>query len=311
MRATRLAAVAALPLAAAALLTACSSATSTQTSLQSPAARVAGPNGAPDQQSGASVGGGAADSAVGGGGAKAAVSGPPLGTPQGRVERSVNATFVVPHGGFLGAFQRLIERAASLGGYVVSSSTSPDQSGRIAAGSLTVRVPAARLNDMVTGTPGDWHVSAVNYASVDHTAETVDLNARLQAAKAHRDALQGLLTGTHNLQDITALEQQIAQVQLEVDQDQGAVDAVNGRVDMATATISLSERGAVAPAVPPVRPRLLGALADGAGNALAVVAALTEALVSAAPVLVLAGLVGLLLWRLRAGARERSRTALP
>jgi hypothetical protein len=256
---------------------------------------------------------GFADLGVNGQGAKSADTPTiPLGTPQGRIERSVTATFVVPHGGFLSAFDALIDRAVALGGFVLSSSTGPDQSGRVDSGSVTVRVPAARLNDMVTGTPRDWRISAIDYGSVDHTAETVDLQARLRAAVAHRDALQGLLAGTHDLAGITALEQQIAQVQQEVEQDQGALDAVNGKVDMATATLALHEQGAVAPPVPSPTPRLLGALRDGLGNAVAVLAAVVEGLLSALPLLVLVAVGAVAVWRLRlSGARPRAAAVVP
>lgn len=172
-------------------------------------------------------------------------------------------------------------------------------------------MPAAKLNQMVTGTPRDWRISSVDYASVDHTAETVDLQARLRAATAHRDALQALLAGTHSLQDITALEQQIAQVQQEVEQDQGAVDALNNRVDMATASIALREKDAVTPPAPAPRPRLISALGDGAGNAVAVIAALAEGVLSALPLLVLAAVALLVAWRARLLGRRRSSQTVP
>jgi uncharacterized protein DUF4349 len=222
----------------------------------------------------------------------------PLGTPQGRIERSVEVAFLVPHGAFLVAFDRLIVRAADLGGFVLSSTTSPGAAGRIDRGSLVVKVPSAKLNDMVTGTPSSWQVSSIDYGSVDHTAETIDLTARVRAITAHRDALQTLLDHTSNLPDITTLEQQLADVQQQLDQVQGQLDSVNGRVDMATATISLSEKGAVVPATPKPKPtpRLLQALSDGWNNAVAVLGAVTLGLFSALPLLVLAAL-GLLAWR--------------
>lgn len=322
----RLAVAAALP-AAALLLAGCSASTSSSSGSFAPAQQPA--LGQAPQHSTADSG------SSGGGGAPAAISsgvtgsgtglsaangaaqfdksvatpdnpGFTLGTPQGRIERSVSATFVVPHGTFLDAFDLLIQRAASLGGFVVGSSTSPDQSGRIDSGSLTVRVPVARLSDMIRGNPRDWKVSAVDFSSVDHTSETVDLQARLRAATAHRDALQGLLAGTRNLADITALEQQIAQVQQEVEQDQGALDAVNSRVDLATATMSLREQGAVVARPPAPAPRLKGALQSGWDNAVAVVAGITEGLLSALPLLVLAALGLLVAWR--AGLLRRGAT---
>jgi len=329
MPATRhLAAAAALP-AAALLLAGCSAASSPDSvrllPMQQPAVGPAQQHSV--AQSGTTGGGaapGAAGSAGGASGLGVTINGSAqadksvatadnpaisLGTPQGRIERTVSATFVVPHGSFLDAFDLLIQRATSLGGFVVGSATSPDQSGRIDAGSVTVRVPAARLGDMVRGNPRDWKVSAIDFSSVDHTSETVDLQARLRAATAHRDALQGLLAGTHDLAGITALEQQIAQVQQEVEQDQGAVDAVNSRVDLATATVSLREQGAVAPAAPAPTPRLRGALQSGWDNAVAVVAGIVEGLLSALPLLVLAALGLLVAWRAGLLRRGAARSA--
>ena len=230
------------------------------------------------------------------GNTKSADTLPTLGTPQGRIERSVNVAFVVPHDGFLSAFDALIQRAANLGGYVLSSTTGPGDSGRIDRGSLVVRVPAAKLNDMVTGTPKSWQVSSIDYGSIDHTAETVDLTARVHAITAHRDALQKLLDHTTSLTDITTLETQLADVQQQLDQIQGQLDSVNDHVDMATATIALTEKGAVARPAPAPTPRLISALSDGWSNAVAVVGAVILGLFSVLPLLVLA-VLALLVWR--------------
>ena len=241
--------------------------------------------------------------AAAGGNAKSADTSLSLGTPQGRVERSVNVAFVVPHDGFLNAFDALMQRAANLGGYVLSSTTGPGDRGRIDRGSLVVRVPAAKLNDMVTGTPTSWQVSSIDYGSIDHTAETVDLTARVHAVSAHRDALQKLLDHTTSLTDITTLETQLADVQQQLDQVQGQLNSVNDHVDMATATIALTEKGAVARPAPSPTPRLMQALADGWGNALAVAGAVILGLFSALPLLLLA-VLALLVWRrLRRPAR--------
>jgi hypothetical protein len=212
-----------------------------------------------------------------------------LGTPQGRVERTVSARYVVPHGGFLDAFGRVVARTTSLGGYVVDSSSSPDSSGRISSGAITVKVPAARLSELISGLPSDFTVSSLNYGSQDHTAETVDLSARLAASIAHRTALERLRDRTGSIAEVASLEQQIAQVQLEVDQVQGALNALNGRVDLATASIALAEkdaRPAVAPA-PQSDPALLQALRTGAGNALQLMAGAVLVAMTVLPVVLL------------------------
>ena len=212
-----------------------------------------------------------------------------LGLAQGRVERSVNARFVVPHDGFLTAFDEVVGRTTALGGYVVDSTTTPDSTGRISSGAVTVKVPSAHLGDLLTGLPsGEFSVSSLNYASVDHTAETVDLGARLAASIAHRTALERLRDRTGSVAEIASLEQQIAQVQLEVDQEQGALNAVNARVDLATASIALTEKDAKAVAPPPAHsdPALLRALRAGWDNAVQLTAGAVLVLVTALPVAV-------------------------
>lgn len=213
-----------------------------------------------------------------------------LGTAQGRVERSVSARYVVPHGGFLTAFDAVVTRATALGGYVVDSSTTPDSAGRISSGAVTVKVPSAHLSDLIGGLPSDFTVSALDYGSQDHTAETVDLGARLAASIAHRTALERLRDRTGSIAEVASLEQQIAQVQLEVDQEQGALNAVNARVDLATASIALTEKDARPAAAPPghTDPALVRALRTGAENALQLVAGAVLVGVSVLPVAVLA-----------------------
>jgi hypothetical protein len=213
-----------------------------------------------------------------------------LGTAQGRVERTVSARYVVPHGSFLDAFGAVVNRATSLGGFVVDSTTTPDSAGRISSGAVTVKVPAAHLSELIGGLPSTFTVSALNYGSQDHTAETVDLGARLAASIAHRTALERLRDRTGSIAEVASLEQQIAQVQLEVDQEQGALNAVNARVDMATASIGLAEKDA-RPAVAPPNPgdpALLRALRTGAENALQLIAGGVLVAVTVLPVVALA-----------------------
>ena len=210
-----------------------------------------------------------------------------LGLAQGRVERSVNARFTVPHMDFLTAFDEVVARATALGGYVVDSTTTPDSIGRISSGALTVKVPSAHLGDLLTRLPSpEFSVSSLNYGSVDHTAETVDLGARLAASIAHRTALERLRDRTGSVAEIASLEQQIAQVQLEVDQEQGALNAVNARVDLATASIALTEKDAKPAAPPPAHsdPALLRALRAGWDNAVQLTAGAVLVLVTALPV---------------------------
>jgi uncharacterized protein DUF4349 len=229
-----------------------------------------------------------------------------IGQPQGQIERRVDASFRVDHGTFQAAFDSVVSHATSLGGFVTESSTEPDADGRISSGSVTVRVPAAKLSDLVSGLPSSFRLSSVNYSSIDHTSESVDLAARLSAATGHRDALEQLLAKAQGLTDITGLEDQIAQVQQQIDQLQGQADAVKNAVQLSTARIGITEDGIAAPPPPPGPSPMLDALHTGWSNAVSVVSAVVLGVLTVLPLIVLAVPLLLAAWWVRRSAGGRA-----
>ncbi|MFI5287861.1 MAG: DUF4349 domain-containing protein [Candidatus Dormibacteria bacterium] len=212
-----------------------------------------------------------------------------IGVPQSAaLQRSVRAAYSVPAGTFLTSFDGVIARAVALGGYVASSATSPESSGRIVAGSVTLEIPAKSIAIFLNGMPATYIASSIDFASVDHYAAFVDVNAELVSAHAHLHALDSLLAKATSLNDITTLEQQIEAVTVEIDTDQGQLNALTASVDMATATIALSERGAtiVASAPGPLNDGLTG----GWHNAVQLTGDVLDVVVTALPLLVIAAL---------------------
>jgi Domain of unknown function (DUF4349) len=229
------------------------------------------------------------------GGAATAVQGITIGVPPtAYLQRSVQATYTIPPGTFLASFDGVIARAVALGGYVASSATRPASDGHIVAGSVTLDIPAPSLAAFLNGMPPTFTASSIDFASVDHTAAFVDVNAELASAHAHLHALDALLANATTLSDITTLEQQIETVQVAIDTDQGELNTLSAAVDMATATIALSERGVtlVAAAPGPVN----DGLSRGWHNAVQVTGTLLDAVITALPVLVIAALAGAGWW---------------
>ena len=219
----------------------------------------------------------------------ASVSGITVGVPQSaELQRSVRAAYTVPAGTFLELFDSVIARAVALGGYVASSTTFPELTGRIVAGSVTLAIPAASIATFLNAMPATYTASSIDFASVDHSAAFVDVNAELVSAHAHLHALDSLLATATSLNDITTLEQQIEAVTVEIDTDQGQLNALTASVDMATATIALSERGAtiVATAPSPLNDGLTG----GWHNAVQLTGDVLDVVVTALPLLVIAAL---------------------
>jgi hypothetical protein len=225
-----------------------------------------------------------------------------VGSPAPGVSYSVTAAYVVPHGQFLASFETVVAAGVGLGGYVVSSNTSPDSSGRIVSGEVTMAVPTARMASLLNGIPKEWTASSIDFGSVDHGADIVDVQARLTSAQAHLTALQNLLARATSLSDITTLEQQIEAVETAIDTDKGQLSSLQQSVAYATATIELREEGARVVAAPaPNGPSLGGGIRTGWENALMVLSFVLEGLVTALPIAVVL-LAGWLVWR-----RLRSR----
>jgi hypothetical protein len=219
-----------------------------------------------------------------------------VGTPPTQdLQRSVRAAYTVPSGSFLVSFDGVIARAVGLGGYVASSETQPARDGRIDSGSVTLDIPVTDLAVFLNGMPSTFIASAIDFASIDHTSQFVDVNAELASAHAQLHALDALLSNATSLSAITTLEQQIETVQVQIDTDQGELNGLTASVDMATATIVLSERGA--PKVEAVVPGPVSTgLTGGLHNAVAVTGAVVDGLVSAIPVLIIAALA-FAVWR--------------
>jgi hypothetical protein len=230
-----------------------------------------------------------------------------VGSPGADVARSVTAAYTVPAGSFLTSFDTAIADAVALGGYVVGSETSPDARGRIVSGQVTVAVPTAQMASLLNSLPSDFTASAIDFSSIDDTSDIVDLNARLTSAQAHLTALQTLLAKATSLDDITTLEQQIEDVETSIDTDQGQLTTLTQAVTYATVTIKLKERGAVTVAVKAsTGPSVSSGASKGWHNALLIVTAAVEVLVTAIPALLLL-LIGWLVWWFRRRHATRAR----
>lgn len=282
-------------IAAAALITACSNATTASAPMAAPAHGLAGS---------------AAYGASSGSGTPASSTEITIGTaPTAELQRSVRAAYTIPSGSFLTSFDGVTARAVAIGGYVASSVTQPARNGRIVGGAVTLAVPAASLASFLNGMPSTFTAVSIDFASVNHTAQFIDVNARLASAHAHLHALDTLLSNATSISDITTLEQQIETVQIEIDTNQGQLDGLSASVDMATATIALSERGA--PRLVEAAPGPLNTgVSGGWHNAIQVTSTVLDVLITAIPVLVLAGLA-LALWHWVPRRLRRTPRAAP
>lgn len=234
-----------------------------------------------------------------------------LGKPQGQVERDVTASFVVPHDSFQSSFQTVISNAAGLGGYVLSSDTQPDASGRMVQGTVVMKVPADKLPSYLAGLPSSFVTSSVNFSSVDHTQDFVNQTAQLDIDQETLDALNRALKQTSDPATIATLQQQVQQAKETVDRDQGALNVTNGAVAMSTVTIKLSEAGTPpAPTPAPVNP-ISSSAQTGWQNDIAIGSAVLLVVITGWPVLLILGVAWWQVRRLRGRISPLRPRSLP
>ena len=99
-------------------------------------------------------------------------------------------------------------------GYVENSSVSDHD---IPYGSLTVRVPAPRVESLLDEFAALGRETSRRTSAEDTTDAYYDLQARIRNAEALRDRLRKLLDATDTISEILAIEKELARVQSELD----------------------------------------------------------------------------------------------
>ncbi len=135
-----------------------------------------------------------------------------------------------------------IERlAAAHGGYVANlSSTAETGSARDV--NVELRIPAKQAPAFVDEARKLGKVVEETRTTEEVTAEYVDLQARLKAAKAAEQRLVELLgTRTGKLSDVLEVERELARVRSEIESMQGQTNVILHQVNYATVKVELSE----------------------------------------------------------------------
>lgn len=191
----------------------------------------------------------------------------------------------------IAAVRRLVARA---GGYVGNTSLQAGHES-VRSATLELRVPADRFEEVVAGLSPVGEVDYVNVAAEDVTEQYVDLEARAENAKRLEGRLAELLaTRTGKLDDVLAVERELARVREEIERLEGRMRYLRSRADLSSLTVSLHEPGPLV-GVPGDHP-LRDALRQAWRNAVMFAAWLIAASGVLIPLAVLAG-TGLLLVR--------------
>jgi hypothetical protein len=172
------------------------------------------------------------------------------------------------------------------------------------AGRLSLRATPSWLTAFRDGLDADakaagGKLKADSADSEDLTAQMVDAEAAIHAKTALRDRLQDLVaTRPGKLNDLLAIENELARVQGEIDAAQSSLAVMRGRVAMSQLTV---DYGATQPLAADLARSARGSLSLAGG----LLTALLQALIVVGPILAPVALIGWLL------ARRRKARAAP
>jgi hypothetical protein len=186
------------------------------------------------------------------------------------------------------AVLKVRQLATQLGGYVANSSISGGRD-QIRSATLELKIPAARYDQAVSGLGGIGRVESVNTNVEDVGEEFVDVTARVANAKRLEERLVSLLaTRTGRLEDVLAVERELARVRQEIERYEGRLRYLRTRAAVSTLAVTVHEPAPLLGQNPGENP-IVGALRDAWRNFVAFVAWLIASLGILVPVAAIVG----------------------
>ena len=104
-----------------------------------------------------------------------------------------------------------------------------------------IRVPADQFDSFMSEIQKVGTVTSISQNAADISETYVDIESRLETAKAKLARLQELLSQAQDLSDIITIENEIADVQYEIDELSGTLKSYDSQVEYSSVTLNLHE----------------------------------------------------------------------
>jgi hypothetical protein len=161
-----------------------------------------------------------------------------------KVVKTGTVEILVADGKVSDTLTRLSTLAAGVRGFVADSKT--QESGDAPSGVVTMRVPGASYEQMVTRVRALGDVRSATSTGDDVTAAFVDTEARLRTLRQTRAVYETLLARARSIGEVLAVQQQINGAQTQIEQLEGKLKVLTDQVTYATLTVSVGEKSAEA-----------------------------------------------------------------
>lgn len=167
---------------------------------------------------------------------------------------------------------------------------------------ITVRIPSDELTGLIDGLAAVGGVSASTVDRYDVTAQTVDLQARIDAAQASVDRLTELMTQAGDLGDLIAAESALAERQATLESYQSEREMLEDQVAMSSLTVTLQPETEVVEADPA---GFTDGFVAGWNGLVATLNGIVIALGFLLPWLVVLAVIGVVVWAIRRSIQRR------
>jgi hypothetical protein len=186
----------------------------------------------------------------------AVVPAPPAAEPAPR-QQTVASNMIIRNGSVtiqVDSIERAIDRiramATSLGGMVggLVMNTGEHQ---VRSATLELKIPAVRFDSAMTGMPALGKVEQSSTHAMDVGEEFTDVTARVGNAKRLEERLISLLANrTARLNDVLAVERELARVREEIERYEGRIRFLSSRIATSTITATVHEKMPIIAAQP-------------------------------------------------------------
>jgi hypothetical protein len=239
---------------------------------------------------------------------------PPAGSGQAATQAPVDRK-VIRNGGLtvevpdLARAMNAVRAAVSAAGGYVTNETQGRDEYDVRHGTLTCRIPAAKLDATVAAFQGMGRLISMSIQAEDITEQYFDMETRLRNQRQLETRLVALFDRPGNkVADLLEVEREVARVRGEVESLEGRKRLWDSQVSLSTLTVELREPR---PAIGRDRGGILGALRQAVRSAGENVVGTVAWFIAAAGVAIPAFLVLWVLWRIARVIRGRGRRDTP
>lgn len=135
-------------------------------------------------------------------------------------------------------------KVSEMGGYMEEKSVrngSSSATRRYRYASMKIRVPVARMDDMVEHISGKTNVITSNESADDITLSYVATESRVKALEVEQERLLELLAKADNMSDLLQIEARLTEVRTELEEVASRLRLYDNLVDYGTVTLSVTE----------------------------------------------------------------------